>query len=574
MAQEDVYDVFSKQELYGIHHPVHFHAFRSTTSFFPFLCLCCSKIIYPFSHIGTCVKCSISIHRSCCHHFRNICPHISANTPINDVASDSNANASDTEEILGKQHNILYVSTDEQWRHNLYHIWTSVTAEQKLQFKQNIIEYKIILKPHGNQQLGTSVSISNRETLMDYSHFINMLSVESSFIRFTMISLINLYLNTDTPNKDVADTTEEKLHVIAPKSSNIDIDGINSGRNCLNTIIQAIVLWLIETKENNAILIREHTELLTTIATSHTTAINTNLPKMRRMTLSIYNYMIYDAITQYDDWKQFVNIIEDISLRWNNKALYKKIYAHIEASAICAEKNAKIREIVNHSLLSNISMKSTRSPSPNGRVFENAKLPPSNSSDMRLLKQLESIHKEAVSPLDKLHILVLVLQSMSKDISDNTKGNSRALRSFSSRSQLQSSISNSNLSSSNLNKPDENIEKKNEIVVVDADQLVQKLTEILKYSYLSGSQINWHSECLYMTNILFTGVQGYKSIDEILVLKEQPSTGILSLAFTHQVRTQTKKNRYHVIREDWLLGADGYALVTLQQALDGILHSS
>eukprot|EP01041_Mallomonas_annulata_P001935 gene1935-3755_t len=62
---DHLYDVLLKVPSHGIHSPWNLHAFRAHTSLIPGKCSMCQGRIYPFTSVAYCVRCNCSVHRHC-----------------------------------------------------------------------------------------------------------------------------------------------------------------------------------------------------------------------------------------------------------------------------------------------------------------------------------------------------------------------------------------------------------------------------------------------------------------------------------------------------------------------------
>ena len=62
---DEIYDVFLNVPSHGIHSPLNLHSFKGYNCIIPFKCSMCLGFVYPFTHAAECIRCLRCVHRTC-----------------------------------------------------------------------------------------------------------------------------------------------------------------------------------------------------------------------------------------------------------------------------------------------------------------------------------------------------------------------------------------------------------------------------------------------------------------------------------------------------------------------------
>ena len=463
------YDVFTNIDRYGIHSPINFHAFSVSTAILPFNCLNCNKLVYPFATIGTCLKCYTSLHRNCCSPYRILCPNATCSGQLPHHENVFKSKNISTQIQLDHSLNLVIVCSSEVWMANLLSIWRNVSHKQLF----------------CDIQLDYCMNWENNVNTFDYDRLLMYMlkefsynnRIQQSFLNFTLNSLLMLYLHEDHPSSKVKESNNLQL--------------IQDSRNCTNAIIQACLLYIIESCNG----------------------------KLESTKCQYYRYLYNRLFVDSLLWKYFINSIEKTALQWNNESMYKKIWKYCAIE--CNTKEIKLRKYINDTYGdsgNSVWRNNKQSCVTTHSMRDNSKFQHLDKAIVELIIEMESITRY-VTVLNKLQVLVCVLRKLSS-----------------------STVSN--------NTPNEHTNSSND--TVETDVLLQRFVELLRYSYLSGNGVNWSCECYYMSHMIFGGVVGL--MNEL----DESSKSIFNM---------------EMLSQDWLLGIEGYALATLQQALECLYPS-
>ena len=70
---DELYDVFIRVPIAGLHSPINQHSFRTVQMMLPGSCIMCGENVYPFSGGTVCLRCGNPAHRRCIHSKKNRC---------------------------------------------------------------------------------------------------------------------------------------------------------------------------------------------------------------------------------------------------------------------------------------------------------------------------------------------------------------------------------------------------------------------------------------------------------------------------------------------------------------------
>lgn len=523
----------------------------------------------------------------------------------------------------------MTVCDSEKWTANLNTIWTNLSVSQsrqgvELPFELNNADYAAAgyvddtcqVRPfaqiplsdaHGSIQTdntvlgGTNTDVEAHSTQLsaefDYLVADILVRDQKSFLGFTIISLVKLYAINDSADVTCNESgrggpdREGKGRYASPavgysgtSSSNGGyrspplpppwtddqcLESLRDGRDCLNVSLQAVLLWIDQWcqysedyRHNSSTWLMDRKTLV-----AHCSR--------RVQCCTAITYGIHE---NENEWKNLVNAVENAVLRWNDSVLYKQL--HKLCCRLTKSKDAQLRVKINRSgptygtgsggqsnavgvAAANLD---TGAVAVSDDLLFNSKFCHLNANFMAIIRLFETIGT-AVTPLDKLNILVAVLKQILKDGAAPPNHHVMPVQ-IPSFDQAAGSrpVSGTSLFPIHAVPPP--------VAVLDTDQLLQKFIEIIKYSYLSGNGINWYAECEFIYRLMFAGVltlscdspQNLQQSDDSKYVSELDSVSVQRAAQAALIKSSVIS-----VHEDWLLGMEGYALVSLQQGLDSLL---
>lgn len=529
--------------------------------------------MFPLFSGGWCIKCKVGLHRECCRRYGSICSEIAVQDPAfgrKSAAGSVTAGSHTSSTLLSlptlisgfihisgdkpskveehtEEHKprivTLTVCDDQKWTSNLNTIWTNLLVSAQASEFENTD--RLVLGIHSEVvEVSPSESTSSETCLTaDINRLINEILVpdQKSFLSFTVFSLLQLYIldkaheseggrYRDAGSGAGAGTgTAASGHCGSPTPPTDDqlLESIRDGRECLNVIIQAVLLWV----DQWCLYTEDYRNGSSTWMLDRKALVAHCSSRVQYCTA--ISYGIHE---REDEWKHLVNSLENAVLRWNDCILYKQLYKL--CCKLTKSKDAQLRVIINRcgpTYGTGSAVIGSSSAGASDLSF-NSKFCHLNSNFMRIIEQFETIGA-AVTPLDKLSILVGVLQQILKDGATPPDHHIFPIQTAEARSSVPAVAPPAS--------------------VLDTDQLLQKFIEIIKYSYLSGNGINWYAECDFMHRLMFTGVI-------CLRCGQQDENGAAA-------QSALIKSSVICANQDWLLGMEGYALVSLQQGLDSLL---